>query len=246
MNIPVRRNRLLVVCLAGSLGFSGIALFLSGGPVALAASNPNLRPTAALPTVVLPTAIPAPTTPDKTQTGHISLTAVNAPATAWAIVEWQDSLGVWHPVETWKSWLDSGGHATWWVASDDLGGKGDYRWVVYDQSGDHTLGISPLFHLPSAAGESTAVSVSIGSSSSSLYPTATPQGGSTSGNGQSASAKILKTRESDPIASGIYIVQPGDTLFRIALRAATTVGTLQRANRWWSTTIYAGQRLTIP
>jgi len=56
----------------------------------------------------------------------------------------------------------------------------------------------------------------------------------------------LKTRETDPIVSPGYTVQPGDTLFRIALRAGTTVSALQAANGLWSATIRAGQILIIP
>jgi LysM repeat protein len=44
-----------------------------------------------------------------------------------------------------------------------------------------------------------------------------------------------------------YVVQRGDTLFRIALSYGTTVSQLQRANCMGSSTvIYAGQRLWVP
>lgn len=43
-----------------------------------------------------------------------------------------------------------------------------------------------------------------------------------------------------------YIVQPGDTLFLISRRYATTVQALMSANNLTSTTIYVGQRLRIP
>jgi LysM repeat protein len=50
----------------------------------------------------------------------------------------------------------------------------------------------------------------------------------------------------DPIPRGVYLVQPGDTLFRIALRAGTTISALQSANHWYGTWIWAGQTLIIP
>jgi LysM repeat protein len=43
-----------------------------------------------------------------------------------------------------------------------------------------------------------------------------------------------------------YIVQPGDTLFRIALNFNTTVFAIQLANNLPSNYIYAGEALVIP
>ena len=43
-----------------------------------------------------------------------------------------------------------------------------------------------------------------------------------------------------------HVVQPGETLFRIALKYGVTVEALQAANGVYGTTIYAGQVLTIP
>jgi LysM repeat protein len=48
------------------------------------------------------------------------------------------------------------------------------------------------------------------------------------------------------VTGGSYIVQRGDTLFRISLRFNTTVLALQQANGLTSTRIYAGQRLVMP
>jgi LysM repeat protein len=47
-------------------------------------------------------------------------------------------------------------------------------------------------------------------------------------------------------SGGIYTVQPGDTLSRIALRHGVTVTALMRANNLWNHTIYVGQQLVIP
>ncbi|HVO41667.1 MAG TPA: LysM peptidoglycan-binding domain-containing protein [Aggregatilineales bacterium] len=43
-----------------------------------------------------------------------------------------------------------------------------------------------------------------------------------------------------------YIVQPGDTLFRLSLRAGISVSQLQKANCLFDTTIYYGQVLVVP
>jgi LysM repeat protein len=50
-----------------------------------------------------------------------------------------------------------------------------------------------------------------------------------------------------PAAGGTYVVQPGDTLSRIALRFGVTVAALVQANSLANANvIYVGQRLTIP
>ncbi|HLD93088.1 MAG TPA: LysM peptidoglycan-binding domain-containing protein [Anaerolineales bacterium] len=54
------------------------------------------------------------------------------------------------------------------------------------------------------------------------------------------------TPRTDPMTLGRYIVQPGDTLFRIALNFGTTVRTLRAINGLKSTYIWAGQELIIP
>lgn len=50
-----------------------------------------------------------------------------------------------------------------------------------------------------------------------------------------------------PTASAVYMVQPGDTVFRIAVRYGTTVSALAAANQLYDARyIYAGQTLVIP
>lgn len=49
-----------------------------------------------------------------------------------------------------------------------------------------------------------------------------------------------------PTRTGVYVVQPGDTLFRLALRFESTVAELQRRNGLTGTWIYIGQTLSVP
>jgi len=49
-----------------------------------------------------------------------------------------------------------------------------------------------------------------------------------------------------PAGGRIYVVQRGDTLFRLALRFNTSVAVLMKANGLQTTTIKAGQKLVIP
>jgi LysM repeat protein len=49
-----------------------------------------------------------------------------------------------------------------------------------------------------------------------------------------------------PAGVTTHVVQPGDTLYRLALRFGTTVGAIQTANNLSGVMIYAGQRLIIP
>lgn len=66
-------------------------------------------------------------------------------------------------------------------------------------------------------------------------PTATPPPSST------------PTPNPSPAPGGTYIVKPGDTLFRIALRFGTTVAAIAQANHLTNTNIiYVGQVLIIP
>lgn len=64
--------------------------------------------------------------------------------------------------------------------------------------------------------------------------------------GQETGSASEPTPESMAAANGVYIVRPGNTLFSIARWNGTTVAALMAANGLHSTTIYSGQRLTIP
>lgn len=58
----------------------------------------------------------------------------------------------------------------------------------------------------------------------------------------------VEAAREDSASGGVvyYVVRPGDTLFRIAVRYGTSVAALQRANNLHGTLIYAGQKLCIP
>lgn len=58
--------------------------------------------------------------------------------------------------------------------------------------------------------------------------------------------RLLIPGQPAPTYPTTYVVQRGDTLFRIAQRYDTTVAALMQVNNLRSETIYVGQRLTIP
>jgi LysM repeat protein len=150
--------------------------------------------------------------------GEIRLAAAGAPATAWTTVEWQDGRGQWHAVTGWQGELDSTGQLTWWVADTELGSRGLYRWVVYESRGGSLWATSGVFRLPAAAGEMVRVDLS------------------------APAIALAGTGTGAPLT---YTVQPGDNLFRIALRFQTTVGALQAANRLDNARIFPGQVLIL-
>jgi hypothetical protein len=87
---------------------------------------------------------------------QIELVALNVPAGAWIVVQWQDSAGNWHDVEGWRGWAANS--SRWWVHPKDFG-RGPFRWVVFGPGG--AIGaISPPFHLPGGANETLQVTAS--------------------------------------------------------------------------------------
>jgi hypothetical protein len=82
---------------------------------------------------------------------------LEAPAGAWAGVQWQDSAGGWHEVEGWQGRLSSG-RQQWWVAAKDFG-TGSFRWMVTAGPGGAMVGVSSPFNLPTAANETVTVNV---------------------------------------------------------------------------------------
>ena len=67
-----------------------------------------------------------------------------------------------------------------------------------------------------------------------------------SGASANLSSGATPTLRSDPISPGTYIVQPGDNLFRIALRAGVTMQAIQVANGMTTIYVHVGQALIIP
>ena len=99
---------------------------------------------------------PEPTpTPNPHVGAGIELSVSGAASPYYAVVQWQDGLGGWHDVDSWRGEVEND-HVLWYVSSD-LFGKGPFRWVVY--KGEETLGISESFDMP--AGTNTLVHVAV-------------------------------------------------------------------------------------
>jgi len=91
-----------------------------------------------------------------------------------------------------------------------------------------------------------AIRAANGLTSNTIYPgqvLVIPSGASAN---PSLSAGSTPTLRTDPISPGNYIVQPGDNLYRVALRAGTTVQAIQAANGMTTIYVYTGQALVIP
>ncbi len=68
-----------------------------------------------------------------------------------SVVQWQDSQGEWHDVDSWRGEFDAVaegvGIKTWWLEGL-LFGAGPFRWVVYDEMSGNVLGRSASFTMP--------------------------------------------------------------------------------------------------
>jgi hypothetical protein len=78
----------------------------------------------------------------------------------FAIVQWQDGLGGWHDVDSWRGELDGRARAIWWVSPDHFG-DGPFRWLVYRGSDGEVLGTSEPFNLPGGHRHLVRVEVSL-------------------------------------------------------------------------------------
>lgn len=82
----------------------------------------------------------------------------------WLDVQWQDSLGVWHTVESWHGQFDQVmngvGTKTWWVDQYTFGPT-PFRWVVLDGTGKTVLVTSQPFNLPTQNQQWVVVTVSL-------------------------------------------------------------------------------------
>lgn len=82
----------------------------------------------------------------------------------WSDIQWQDSLGVWHTVESWRGQFDQVmngvGTKTWWVDQYTFGPT-PFRWVVLDGTGKTVLVTSEAFNLPTENRQMVVVTVSL-------------------------------------------------------------------------------------
>ncbi len=114
-----------------------ILLAIAGGPVLTAI------PAQAAPPALPPRPEPPPTNPstgsqdnddgsggqDEQVGAYIRLQVEAAQSGLQAGVQWQDSAGGWHAVESWQGPVSAGGTQQWWVAPKDFN-TGPFRWVV--------------------------------------------------------------------------------------------------------------------
>lgn len=107
---------------------------------------PTLAPTPA-PTAVPTIAAKREKKPEGPVGAYISLVITDPLPAGWAVVEWVDADGNWHPVEGWRGSLDASGERTWWVSERDFG-RGPFRWLVFDAPDGSLLLTSEAFMLP--------------------------------------------------------------------------------------------------
>ncbi len=133
--------RTSVIALTGLVLFG---LLLSVGPQPAAQAGPLPPPRATL--TPTPHASPSVGT-------YIELRVPTDDLKLWTVVQWQDALGQWHDVETWRGTLDEihdhKGDKIWWVLSGEYG-QGPCRWLVYNRVGGKLLAASHSFYLPVA------------------------------------------------------------------------------------------------
>lgn len=107
--------------------------------------------------LALPPRPDPPSTSDPNVGAGIELSVSGVASPYYAIVQWQDGLGDWHNVDSWRGEVEN--DRVIWYVSPDLFGKGPFCWVVYrDQE---TLGISESFTMPLAANTLVRVTVAV-------------------------------------------------------------------------------------
>lgn len=145
--------------LAGALVAFGLLVVLAMSATSLGAAPPALPPR---PTVI--TQVPGPGE-RKPQGGWIELHArVPHPAEIECVVQWQDELGAWHDVDSWRGRFDEIregiGYKTWWL-DEWLFGKPNFRWVVYEGATGRVLGTSVVFAMPTENRHTVLVDVAV-------------------------------------------------------------------------------------
>lgn len=73
-----------------------------------------------------------------------------------------------------------------------------------------------------------------------------PSNNAAPANANAAASPPRSANSSSSLSTSTYIVQPGDNLFRIAIRAGVTMQAIVIANNLTTQFVYSGQRLTIP
>jgi hypothetical protein len=137
----------MIASLVGLLVLAGTPASIQAGPDLPIRDTPTPTPAA-----------DADKDDDRPAGAYLDLHVAGAPAGAWAVVQWQDSAGGWHDVQGWSGTLDKEGNWRWWVDIKDFG-KGPFRWSVSQGHSGLMWGVSQLFWLPAAAGESVQVVV---------------------------------------------------------------------------------------
>lgn len=126
-------------------------------PLALILLSAWIRPALALPPRPEPTAPSPPTVGGGIELRIYSTQSLDG-ENVQTLVQWQDGLGGWHDVDTWRGALDEiyadGGRKTWFVSEQHFD-TGPFRWVIYqdlETSGQETLATSDPFDMPSSNG----------------------------------------------------------------------------------------------
>ena len=103
---------------------------------------------------------PAINAPTHIMGGFITLTTVGATNETWTAIQWQDANGDWHLVDGWQGTPNSDNEVHWYVGPENLG-SGPFRWQVYDVPNGEILATSDSFDLPTQAGETEAIIVTV-------------------------------------------------------------------------------------
>ena len=134
-----------------ALQFAVICAFALAGLVL------TLSPTVAAPPTLPPRPVADPTPTDVAAPARAvgAWIQVQGPVSVsqdvWVVVQWQDSLGNWNDVDSWRGQYDSisnnVGVKTWWV-DQTLFGATMFRWTAYDKKSGQVVSSTSPFSLP--------------------------------------------------------------------------------------------------
>ena len=145
-----------------------VLLILMGASLLLAVQTTQADGLPLPPRPELVTPVPEPGSgPSRPVGGWIQLQAQGGvDLSQWLDVQWQDSLGVWHTVDSWHGQFDQVmngmGAKTWWVDRYTFGPT-PFHWVVYDNTGKNVLVTSATFNLPTQNQQTVVVTISLSS-----------------------------------------------------------------------------------